>query len=155
MDRACTVERVVPPPPVVGGPLRRPTLEPLSRSFRVESHSSLIKTRRGGGGFLKHYSWCRLHRLGAIARARVKGQREASNSPCALLRPACPIEFGTGFLPPETGASKRDLKSMSPRRDRKLETTTREKSPQKKAFLVASCQLRVSANQGSNLGPTD
>jgi hypothetical protein len=27
---------------------------------------------------------------------------------------------------------KRDLKSMSPRRDRKLETTTREKSPQKK-----------------------
>jgi Resolvase, N terminal domain len=33
---------------------------------------------------------------------------------------------------------------MSPRRDRKLETTTREKSPQKKAFLVASSQLRVS-----------
>src|SRR6516164_2028992 len=67
----------------------------------------------------------------SCARARVKGQREAPNSPCALLRPACPIEFGTGFLPPETGASKRDLKWMSPRRDRKLETTTREKSPQK------------------------
>ena len=33
---------------------------------------------------------------------------------------------------------------MSPRRDRKRETTTREKSPQKTAFLLASYQLRVS-----------
>ena len=30
---------------------------------------------------------------------------------------------------------KRDLKSMSPRRDRKLETTTREKSPEKKRLF--------------------
>ena len=33
---------------------------------------------------------------------------------------------------------------MSPRRDRKSETTTREKWPQKTAFLPASYQLQVS-----------
>jgi hypothetical protein len=33
---------------------------------------------------------------------------------------------------------------MSPRRDRKSETTTREKWPQKTAFLLASYQLQVS-----------
>ena len=44
------------------------------------------------------------------------------------------FEFGTGFLPPETGASKRDLKLMSPCRDRKSETTTRENWPQKRSF---------------------
>ena len=43
------------------------------------------------------------------------------------------FEFGTGFLPPETGA-KTGLKAMSPRRDRKSETTTREKWPEKRPF---------------------
>src|SRR6516164_8153770 len=57
---------------------------------------------------------------------------------------ACLFEFGTGFLPPETGAPKGFLKTMSPRRDRKSETTTREKWPQKWLFLLASYQLRVS-----------
>ena len=33
---------------------------------------------------------------------------------------------------------------MSPRRDRKSVTTTREKWPEKAAFLLTSCQLRVS-----------
>jgi len=69
--------------------------------------------------------------VGAIAWPRSKAGKAGVS---ALLRPACPIEFGTGFLPPETGASKRDLKPMSPRRDRKSETTTREKSPQKRPF---------------------
>ena len=36
------------------------------------------------------------------------------------------------------------MKTMSPRRDRKSETTTCEKWPQKTALLLASYQLRVS-----------
>ena len=50
---------------------------------------------------------------------------------------------GTGFRPPETGAPNRDLETISLRRDRKSETTTREKWPQKR-FLLACYQLRVS-----------
>ena len=33
------------------------------------------------------------------------------------------VEFGTGFLPPETGAPKAASETISPRRDRKSETT--------------------------------
>src|SRR5215472_12908446 len=57
---------------------------------------------------------------------------------------ARPLRVWNGIFAAGDRRLKRDLKSMSPRRDRKLETTTREKSPQKTAFLVASCQLRVS-----------
>ena len=44
------------------------------------------------------------------------------------------FDFGTGFFPLETDAPKRDLETMSLRRDRKSETTTREKWPQKRLF---------------------
>ena len=60
-------------------------------------------------------------------------QAIAAKGALAVQLPAL-FEFGTGFLPPETGAPKRGLKAMSPRRDRKSETTTREKWPQKRLF---------------------
>src|SRR5262249_55999223 len=48
------------------------------------------------------------------------------------------FEFGTGFLSPETCAPKGSLKTMSPRRDRKSETTARERWPQ--LLLALSCR---------------
>jgi len=60
--------------------------------------------------------------LAAVLATVVGFRLTAPNSPCALLQSACPLrvrkpahpcdqpalfEFGTGFLPPETGAPKR------------------------------------------------
>jgi alkanesulfonate monooxygenase SsuD/methylene tetrahydromethanopterin reductase-like flavin-dependent oxidoreductase (luciferase family) len=39
------------------------------------------------------------------------------------------FEFGTGFLPPETDAPKRSLKTVSPRRDRKSASSQRKTHP--------------------------
>jgi hypothetical protein len=44
------------------------------------------------------------------------------------------VEFGTGFLTPETGATKRASETMSPHRDRKSPANAREKWPQKRLF---------------------
>jgi hypothetical protein len=75
-----------------------------------------------------------------------KAARQAGNAPELEDPPAPAHEFGTGFLPPETGAQKRRWRAMSPSRDQRLETTTREKWPQKRPLLLASCQLRVSGD---------
>jgi hypothetical protein len=64
--------------------------------------------------------------------------RILTSCPCPPL-----FEFGTKFLPPETGALKRDRKSMSPRRAEIGDHHARELAA-KPAFLVASYQLRVS-----------
>src|SRR6516164_8006531 len=53
------------------------------------------------------------------------------HSPRALLRSACPIRVWNGIFAARDWRAKRGLKTMSPRRDRKSETTTREKWPQK------------------------
>jgi hypothetical protein len=57
-------------------------------------------------------------------------------------------------------ACQKGLKSISPRRERKSETTTPEKWPQKRPFCLRaiSCGFRKTgwwANQGSNLGPVN
>jgi|SRR6516164_4021847 len=59
-----------------------------------------------------------------------------------------------GIFAPGDWPAKRGLKTMSSRRDRKAETTTREKWPQKRPFCywAISCGF---AHQGSNLGPVD
>ena len=56
------------------------------------------------------------------------------NSPRALLRSACPIRVWNGIFAARDWRAKRGLKTMSPRRDRKSETTTREKWPEKRPF---------------------
>ena len=80
----------------------------VSRTHRCLTQSSSAPIN--GGDFRRTTPWfaSRLRPAFSVscARARVKGQGEGPNWPCALLRPACPIEFGTGFLPPETGAPK-------------------------------------------------
>src|SRR3974390_2050276 len=48
---------------------------------------------------------------------------------------------GTGFLPPETGAPKEPQGTISPRRDRKSETTTREKCPAKNGFSASELSV--------------
>jgi hypothetical protein len=60
------------------------------------------------------------------------------------LQSAYPIRVWNGIFAAGDRRPESDLKTISPNRDRKSETTTREKWPQKKAFLFASYQLRVS-----------
>ena len=49
---------------------------------------------------------------------------------------AAQIEFGTGFLAPETDAPNSALEAMSLGRDRKIPAIIREKWPQKRLFCV-------------------
>jgi hypothetical protein len=60
------------------------------------------------------------------------------------LRSACPIRVWNGIFAAGDRRLKRDLKSMSPRRDRKSETTTRQNSAQKRPFYqrAAICEFR-------------
>ena len=65
--------------------------------------------------------------------ARKKGRKD-DVSPRAHLRSACPIRVWNGIFAAGDWRAKRGLKAMSPRRDRKSETTTCEKWPQKRLF---------------------
>ena len=73
---------------------------------------------------------------------------------------AAQIEFGTGFLAPETDAPTSALEAMSLGRDRKIPAIIREKWPQKRLFCVWARRREFPktgwwAHQGSNLGPAD
>ena len=51
-----------------------------------------------------------------------------------LKNSACPLRVWNGIFAAGDWRAKRGLKTMSPRRDRKSETTTREKWPQKRTL---------------------
>ena len=77
----------------------------------------------------------------------------------ALLRSACPIRVWNGIFVAGDRRAKRDLKTISLRRDRKSETTTREKWPLKLgsieiqphfvAWLAADHRIRWQEPSGS------
>jgi hypothetical protein len=58
----------------------------------------------------------------------------------------------TGFLPPETGATKRASETMSSHRDRKSPAKTREKWPQNSCGLVAPATREAAARGGNSPG---
>ena len=60
-----------------------------------------------------------------------RGAQPCLTSSRALLRSACSIRVWNGIFAAGDWRAKRGLKTMSPRRDRKSETTTREKWAQK------------------------
>ena len=67
---------------------------------------------------------------------------------------------GNGIFATGDRRAKRDLKTVSLRRDRKSETATHEKWPRKRSFCLRAinCGFRKTAwwaHQGSNLGPAD
>jgi hypothetical protein len=57
-----------------------------------------------------------------------------SGSPRALSRSVCPIRVWNGIFAAGDRRAKKALETMSPSRDQRLETTTREKWPQKRPF---------------------
>ena len=72
--------------------------------------------------------------LAAVLATVVGFRLTAPNSPCALLQSACPLRVRNGIFAAGDWRTKTGLKTMSPRRDRQSETTTREKWPQKRPF---------------------
>lgn len=57
-----------------------------------------------------------------------------ASKPSRTLAIRRPIRVWNGIFAAGDWRAKRGLKTMSPRRDRKSETTTREKWPQKRLF---------------------
>jgi hypothetical protein len=71
-----------------------------------------------------------------------------------------PLRVWNGIFAAGDWRAKRDLKTISPNRDRNSETTAREKWPQKQPLCLQVLISRFRktgwwADQGSNLGPTD
>ena len=76
------------------------------------------------------------------------------------LATSLPYRVWNGIFAAGDGRAKRHLKTTSLRRDRKSETTGREKWPQKRLFCrrAWTSGFRKTgwwAHQGSNLGPAD
>ena len=102
---------------------------------RLRGTPETAQTSRGRWAFPAAATFALASRTGNVSEHR--GALARRNRGPASLGPAtsaCLFEFGTGFLPSDTGAPKGGLKTMSPRRDRKSETTTREKWPQRWLF---------------------
>jgi hypothetical protein len=108
---------------------------------------------------------CRIGRHEPHVRSR---DRLAGSGACAApkVRPrsvAAPLQTsaaGNGIFAAGDRRAESALETISPRRDRKSETTTREKWPQKPPSCVQVLISRFRrtgwwAHQGSNLGPTD
>jgi hypothetical protein len=84
-----------------------------------------------------------------------KSEKSASSSAQAR-----PLRVWNGIFAAGDWRAKRGLKTMSPRRDRKSETTSREKWRQKRPFCLRAVSRGFRktgwwAHQGSNLGPAD